>query len=93
MCKTVQNVLSFFDFSKYLLDFYILGKSVNFYVIMQNEVIKVKKVNNMIGKILFNTALKAADVTVNSVCNFKFYQEKLDTQTEALRKYHDKKNS
>ena len=60
---------------------------------MQNEVIKVKKINRLIGKIVYSTALKAAEKEVNSVCKFKFYQEKLDVQTEVLRKYHDKKNA
>lgn len=60
---------------------------------MQNEVIKMKKINRLIGKIVYSTALKAAEKEVNSVCTTKFYQEKLDSQTEILRKYHDKKNS
>ena len=60
---------------------------------MQNEVIKVKKINRLIGKIVYSTALKAAEKEVNSVCGSRFYQETLDSQTEALRKYHDKKNS
>ena len=60
---------------------------------MQNEVMKVKKVSELIGKIVYSTALKSAEKEVNSVCNFRFYQETLDSQTEALRKYHDKKNS
>lgn len=60
---------------------------------MQNEVIRVKKVSVLIGKIVYSTALRAAEKEVNSACKFRFYQEKLDSQTEALRKYHDKKNS
>lgn len=60
---------------------------------MQNEVMKVKKINRLIGKIVYSTALKAAEKEVNSACKFRFYQEKLDVQTEVLRKYHDKKNS
>lgn len=53
----------------------------------------MKKINRLIGKIVYSTALKAAEKEVNSVCKFRFYQEKLDSQTEALRKYHDKENS
>lgn len=53
----------------------------------------MKKINRLIGKIVYSTALKAAEKEVNSVCTTKFYQEKLDSQTEILRKYHDKKNS
>lgn len=60
---------------------------------MQNEVIKVKKINRLIGKIVYSTALKAAEKEVNSACTTKFYQEKLDSQTDILKKYHDKKNS
>lgn len=60
---------------------------------MHNEVIKVKKVNKLIGKIVYNTALKTAEVAVNSVCWAVFYQEKLDSQTDGLKKYHDKYNS
>lgn len=53
----------------------------------------MKKINRLIGKIVYSTALKAAEKEVNSACKFRFYQEKLDVQTEVLRKYHDKKNS
>lgn len=60
---------------------------------MQNEVIKVIKVNEAIAKKIVNMAFNAARVDVNSTCRVKFYQERLDSQTEALRKYHDKKNS
>lgn len=60
---------------------------------MQNEVINVKKTKEILAKMVYNTALKTAEVAVNSVCWSVFYQEKLDSQTEALRKYHDKKNS
>ena len=60
---------------------------------MQNEVINVKKTKDILAKMVYNTALKTAEVAVNSVCWSVFYREKLDSQTEALRKYHDKKNS
>lgn len=60
---------------------------------MQNEVISMRKVNETVAKIVVNMALTAAKIDVNSTCLFKFYQEKLDSQTESLRKYHDKKNS
>lgn len=46
---------------------------------MQNEVIKVKKINRLIGKIVYSTALKAAEKEVNSACTTKFYQEKFAT--------------
>lgn len=51
------------------------------------------KVNEAIAKKIVNMAFNAARVDVNSTCRVKFYQERLDSQTEALRKYHDKKNS
>ncbi|MBQ6995162.1 MAG: cyclic lactone autoinducer peptide [Lachnospiraceae bacterium] len=53
----------------------------------------MKKINRLIGKIVYSTALKAAEKEVNSACTTKFYQEKLDSQTDILKKYHDKKNS
>lgn len=53
----------------------------------------MKKISRLIGKIVYSTALKAAEKEVNSACTTKFYQEKLDAQTEVLRKYHDEKNS
>lgn len=60
---------------------------------MRNEVMNMKETKDLLAKIVYNTALITAEVAVNSTCWAVFYQEKLDSQTEALRKYHDKKNS
>ena len=38
----------------------------------------MKKINRLIGKIVYSTALKVAEKEVNSVCNFRFYQETLN---------------
>lgn len=93
MCKDSTRRCCLFIFSMYVLDFSIFAEKVFLYVIMQNEVIRVKKMNEIVGKIVFNTAVKTAELAVNSACWTIFYQEKLDSQTDVLKKYHDKKNS
>lgn len=44
-----------------------MAKKVFLCAIMQNEVIRVKKINEIVGKIVFNAALQTAEITVNSV--------------------------
>lgn len=56
----------------------------------------MKRIKSAASKLVFDIAFRMADFSVNSLCYSKYYQEKLDPQTEVLKKYyakesHDKK--
>lgn len=46
--------------------------------------------NSEFVKTMYNMVLKVADVSVNSTCHFRFYQEKMNPQLDTLKKYHEK---
>lgn len=52
----------------------------------------MKRMKSAVSKLVFNVAFRMADFSVNSLCYGKFYQEKLDPQTEALKKYYDRES-
>lgn len=41
-------------------------------------------------KVLYSFVIVMAGVAVNSTCFCRFHQEKLDSQLDSLKKYHDK---
>ena len=45
--------------------------------------------NSKLVKTMYNMVLKVADVSVNSTCYFRFYQEKMNPQLNTLKKYHE----
>lgn len=52
----------------------------------------MKRIKSAAGKLVFNVAYRMADLSVNTLCYHKFYQEKLDPQTEILKKYYTKES-
>lgn len=49
----------------------------------------MKRIKSAAGKLVFDIAFCMADLSVNTLCYHKFYQEKLDPQTEVLKNYID----
>ena len=39
--------------------------------------------------VLYGVVIALASLAVNSACISRFYQEKLDSQLDSLKKYHD----
>ena len=52
----------------------------------------MKRIKSAASKIVFDIAFRMADFSVNSLCYSKYYQEKLDPQTEILKKYYTKES-
>ena len=50
----------------------------------------MKRIKSAASKLVFDIAFRMADFSVNSLCYSKYYQEKLDPQTEILKKYYTK---
>ncbi len=40
-------------------------------------------------KLLYSLAMVMAGMAVNSTCFVRYHQEKMDSQLDALKKYHD----
>lgn len=49
----------------------------------------MKKIYLRFSKVLFQVIMVVAIVSVNTTCTARYYQEKLDDQLQALRKYKD----
>lgn len=49
----------------------------------------MKKLYYRISKILFGLVMMAAMVSINITCDRRYYQEKLSSQLDGLRKYKD----
>lgn len=47
----------------------------------------MKRLYYYISKVVFSLAFLMATVSVNTTCNRRFYQEKMDDQLNMLRKY------
>lgn len=52
----------------------------------------MKRIKSAASKLVFDIALRMADFSINTLCYSKYYQEKLDPQTEKLKKYYDKES-
>lgn len=51
----------------------------------------MKKISFFFANTMYCFVTMFSNLTVNSTCCGRFYQEKLDTQLDTLRKHHDKK--